>query len=734
MVTQAEFVRRDERSSVYRFVMKPAFAKARKGQNYRIFQNRTVVEVIGDILAPYPMSVDWRIAGPLVIDRYPMRDVIRQHFESDFVFFQRLCEHYGLFWWFEHSNTYHRIVIADTMGAFHAHGEAYETIRFSNGDRIDEEHIDRLTFASRQTEGKVTVVDHDHTRPRLGRSLLALRADCADPRNTVEEDQAFYAYANVSQPLQGAQGLVGKPNDVDGEAQFVALVRMQALRCRGLRAKGHGNLRGLTTGFTFHLVDHPFEQANQEYLVVSTKLKIAEVDQMSGSGQMFSCETEFEIQPVREYFRMPLKTPWPTAGVERAIVTGPEGREIWTDSYGRICCQMVPDRDGEFDHNSFIWVSLAQPWQHGQTGTAGVPRVGSEVFVGYVNGNPDMPFIVGSTVNASNQPGWQLPFNQWLSGLRSRMQGGSLASNHLALDDTKDQQQAQLASDHGKSSLSLGYNTRIDGNEGRRDARGEGFELRTDLWGVVRAAMGLLVTTVGRPGAAGKAKEMAETIARLTQARQQHEGQSQLAIRHSAQTADASQADAASTIKTQNEAIRGSGSNGNDFPELTRPDMVFASAAGIATAAADSTHMASQNDHAITAGRDISYSAGRSYHVAARGAVSLFAYQQGMKFIAAKGPWIAQAQTGPMSLAALGDVTISSSDGEVIINAAKRIRLLAGGSYIDISGDGITNGSPGPILERGAWWEVTGPDSKRTPLPLMPQGDLTTTSLYPTSR
>jgi type VI secretion system secreted protein VgrG len=416
MVTKAEFVRRDERSSVYRFVMKPALAKARKGQNYRIFQNRTVIEVIQDILAPYPMSIDWRIAGPLVIDRYPMRDVIRQHFESDFVFFQRLCEHYGLFWWFEHSNTYHRIVIADTMGAFHPHGEAYETIRFATGDRIDEEHIDRLTFASRQTEGRVTVVDHDHTRPRLGRSLLALRADSNDPRNTVEPDQAFYTYANVSQPRQGAQGLVGKPNDVDGEAQFVALVRMQALRCRGLRAKGHGNLRGLTTGFTFHLVDHPYEQANQEYLVVSTKLKITEVDQASGSGQTFSCETGFEIQPVREYFRLPLKTPWPKVGVERAIVTGPEGREIWTDSYGRICCQLVPDREGKFDHNSFIWVSLAQPWQHGQTGTAGVPRIGSEVFVGYVNGNPDMPFIAGSTVNASNQPGWQLPVNQWLSG------------------------------------------------------------------------------------------------------------------------------------------------------------------------------------------------------------------------------------------------------------------------------------------------------------------------------
>ncbi|MHB9836778.1 type VI secretion system Vgr family protein [Paraburkholderia terrae] len=711
IVTHATYVRHDDRAIVYQFVIEPGLAKARKGCNYRIFQNLTVIEVIESILGDYPMSIDWRIAGPAIIDHYPTRDLIRQHFESDATFFQRLCEHYGLFYWFEHSNTYHRIVIADTMGAFHPHGKAYETIRFSTGDRIDEEHIDRLEVISRQTEGKVTVVDHDYTRPRLARSNFPLREDDEQPRDTAQADQEYYTYANVSQPLQGAQGLSGRPNKVDQEAQFVALVRMQALRCQGLRAKGHGNMRGLTTGFTFELIEHPYRKANQEYLVVSTRLKITEVDQSSSPGPEFSCETDFEVQPVHEYFRMPHETPWPQVGVERAIVTGPDGREMWTDGYGRICCQLVPDREGNFDHNSFIWVSPMQPWQHGQTGTAAVPRIGSEIYLGYVNGNPDMPVMLGSTVNANNQPGWQLPRNQWLSGLRSRMQGG-VSSNHLALDDTKGKQQAQLASDHGKSSLSVGYNTRIDGNEGRQDARGEGFELRTDLWGVLRAAMGLLLTTVARSGASGKVKEVAESIARLTQARAQHEDLSRLAQQHNAQTLDASQADAVRTIKTQNDAIRGNAENGNDFPELTRPDMVLASAAGIAMTATDSTHMASQNDHAITAGRDVSYSAGRAYHVSARGAVSLFAYQQGMKFIAAKGAWIAQAQNGPMSLAALGDVSISSTDGRVVITASKEVWIGAGGSYIQINGSGIVNASPGPILEKTPSWDVPGADAR----------------------
>ncbi|WP_321963558.1 type VI secretion system tip protein VgrG [Paraburkholderia sp. J7] len=257
---------------------------------------------------------------------------------------------------------------------------------------------------------------------------------------------------------------------------------MQSLRCVGLRGKGHGNMRGMLPGFTFHLTGYPLDEVNAEYLVLCTKLTLVEVGQVSGTAQEFRCETEFEIQPANEYYRMPLETPLPMVVTERAIVTGPDGHIIWTDAQGRIRLQPVPDRKGNFDEDSFIWVTPLQQWQNGQLGTFAVPRIGSEVVLGYINGNPDMPVMLGSLVNAHNLPGWELPHNQWLSGMRSRMDG-SLASNHLALDDTRDKQQAQLASDHGKSSLSLGYNTRIDGNKGRQDARGEGFELRTKIIG-----------------------------------------------------------------------------------------------------------------------------------------------------------------------------------------------------------------------------------------------------------
>jgi type VI secretion system secreted protein VgrG len=237
----------------------------------------------------------------------------------------------------------------------------------------------------------------------------------------------------------------------------------------------------------------------------------------------------------------------------------------------------------------------------------------------------------------------------------------------------------------------------------------------------MRANRGVLVTSETRTGATAPVKDMGETVQRLTQARQQHEDLSALAVKHKAQTLDAGQADAHGTIKVQNEAIRGGPkSHENPSPEMTRPDVVVASAAGIVTTATDSTHMASTNDHAVTAGRDYSLSAGRSYHVAARGSVSLFAYQDGMRFHAAKGAVQMQAQSGPMSLASLKDLTVSSTDGKVIITAAKEVWIGAGGSYIQVNGSGIINGSPGPILEKGASWDVPGADSRNSPLPELP--------------
>ncbi len=368
-VSVARFVRRDDRSMVYEFEIEPALKKATLGQNWRIFQNCTVIEAISELLRGYAAKIDWRIAGPLHGSHYPRRDLQRQYYESDYICFKRWCERAGLFFWFDHDNA-HTIVIADTMGAFHRHGEAYRTIRYAPDEsRTDEETIARLEFASRQTAGNATGVDHDYTEPRMRRANIPLRVSSEDPRDTARADQEFYEYVNTSQPLQGAMGLNAEPLDAREQARQAAMVRMQSLRCQGLRATGHGHLRALIPGKTFHLAEHPLDKANQEYIVVSTTLTMEANAQASGTDQAFRCDTAFELCPILAgYFRLPIVTPWPVAGTEIAIVSGPDDQQLWTDALGRVKCQLVPDRAGRYDENSFIWLRVTQPGRTGRWG------------------------------------------------------------------------------------------------------------------------------------------------------------------------------------------------------------------------------------------------------------------------------------------------------------------------------------------------------------------------------
>ncbi|MEP9325649.1 type VI secretion system Vgr family protein, partial [Paraburkholderia phymatum] len=294
--------------------------------------------------------------------------------------------------------------------------------------------------------------------------------------------------------------------------------------------------------------------------------------------------------------------------------------------------------------------------------------------------------------------------------------------------------QVQVASDHAASRLVLGSNTRIDRRKGRSEARGEGFELATEAHGVARANRGLLLTTETRAGAGVPVKDMGETVQRLTQARELHEDMAQFAQKHKAQDLTVSQGDATVGMKAQNEAIKGGAkSTANPSPEMTRPDLVLASAAGIAVTASESMHLASQNDHAITAGRDVSIASGRSWLASVRGVLS-FVAGLGIRLFAAKGKVEIQAQGDAMALAALKDITISSTNGRIVINSAKEVWLGAGGSFIQINGSGIVNGSPGPILEKGAKWSKQGADTQHPALPPMPQGELKTTNLYSKSR
>jgi type VI secretion system secreted protein VgrG len=273
--------------------------------------------------------------------------------------------------------------------------------------------------------------------------------------------------------------------------------------------------------------------------------------------------------------------------------------------------------------------------------------------------------------------------------------GGNSAagrSNHFVLDDTEQKIQAQLKSDHQHSQLSLGHITRIEDNAGRKDARGEGFELRTDGHGVLRAKDGLLITTEARPNAQAHAKDMGETTARLAQAQDQHASLGDLAAQHLAQDAT-DQGDVAKDLQAQNDAIKGGTPEQGKFPEFTEPHITFASPAGIATTTPGTTHQHSGRHHAITSGAHTSISAAKSFLVSAKEAVRLFAYKSGIKLVSAAAD--IETQALEKSIHVLSKVSITETAENITFTAKEELTINGGGSFSTFNSGSITHGTAG---------------------------------------
>ncbi|WP_375508231.1 type VI secretion system Vgr family protein [uncultured Caballeronia sp.] len=721
LVSSARILREEGRTIVYGLTIVPWLWLATNNQDSRLFQDMSVVEISDAVLGEYSFPVEKRF-----IEQYPKRDIQRQHWESDFVFLARLWQEWGIYFWFDHGDGKHRLVLCDSIGAHKPHGDAYSTIRYEapTGKRIDEEHIHSLSVTSTLTTGGVTSVDYDYTWPRAD-----LTSDRQDPRDTAFAGTEIYEWGDYAQPQAGATGLSGEHNQPRDEAKFLSLVRMQALRCPGLRANGIGNMRGLVTGQTFNLTHAPQANSNREYLVVSSTLDIENVGEESlpggspGNSQRYRCETKFVIQPSSEVFRPQRTIPKPrTHGPETAIVVGPDNQEIWTDAYGRIKVQYFWDRLGQTNERSSCWMRVSSPWQGNQFGAIHLPRIGQEVIVDHLRGDPDLPIVTGRVVNEFQSPNWKLPDNQALSGFRSRELGGGRA-NHLLMDDTEGKIQTQLSSDHALSQLNLGSITRVPGNTGRQDARGEGFELRTDAHGVVRAAQGMLLTTEARKNAQSHAKDLGETLQRLTQARDLHESLAELAQQCKAQDTGADQSDVAKAIKTQNNAIRGgTKTDDNAFPEIASPQLTLASPTGIQTSTAGSTHLASDEHLAITTGGNVGVATGNSFFASARNQFSLFVHKLGIKLIAASGNVRIEAQSDAIEIIANRVVEIMSMTDWINLKANQGIRLNGGGTELEISAKGILGFTDGQFLVHASDHGTPGPQSMPVQFPPFPSG------------
>jgi type VI secretion system secreted protein VgrG len=709
------------RHVVYRFVVRPWLHLATLNCDCKLYQDQTVVDTLDQLLGNYSFPVEKRL-----FDRYPIRDYCVQWNESDFEFFERLCQEYGINYHFEHGDGAHRLVLSDAMAAYRpCPSAAYANVEFHTpGYKTDAEYLHHFAPHSQIASGAYVTRDYDYTR-----SKAHLTSQHSEPRPTDQAGGEVYQYhasfggSHFAQPEAGASDA----NDPSTEGRAFARLRMQQLRTHGARAQAAGNLRGMVPGCTFHMQAHPRESANAEYLILHTDFVIEDVGQDSqikdakpGRSQNWKVSVDFTAHPIEEELRPALARPKPkTGGPQNAIVVGPAGQDIWTDEYGRIKVQFPWDRDGQFNQNSSCKVRVSAAWAGNQLGAMHVPRIGQEVVIEFFGGDPDLPICTGRVYNQMNMPPFRLPDHAALSGFRSReLVGGegnrsAGRSNQLVLDDTAGKIQAQLKSDHQCSSLSLGAITRIEDNAGRKDPRGHGYELRTDGHGVMRAADGMLITTEARMDAAGHAKDLGDAVPRLTLARDLIEGQSDAARTSKAQIKGDQDA-IAKALRKQNDAIKGSGGNpqAGRFPELTAPHLVLASPSGVAVTSGGSTHIASVEHTQITSSAHTSINSGGSLIAVALEAFKVYAMQNGMEVIAAQADIEVKALENSIRMFAKDKIELTAD--VINITAKTRLTINGGGSYGEYSVGSITKGTTGKYTNRAAVHSYIPGDSKST--------------------
>ena len=382
----------------------------------RIFQAMTVKQVLEKVFDAYTHDVEFKLTG-----NYKPFEYCVQYRESDFNFVSRLMEQEGLYYYFRHEAKRHTLVVVDKMSA-HVPYAGYASIHFRDGGNAvtDHESISQWRTSLEIQPGKVTLDDYDFTKPET-----ALKAEHKSARKG-----ALAAHEHYDPP--------GDYRDQAAGDRYAAL-RMDEIDARHRQAVGAGNARGIAVGHRFTLADHPVTSQNAAHVVVSTRIDARYSGYESGQETThFGCS--FTALPAEDVFRSQRTTPKPAVpGPQTAVVVGTAGSEIDTDEYGRVKVQFHWDRLGKKDEKSSCWVRVSHPLAGKAFGMIALPRIGQEVVVDFLEGDPDRPLVTGRVYNAVQTVPYKLPDNKTVATLKSRSspKGEAANFNELRFEDKK---------------------------------------------------------------------------------------------------------------------------------------------------------------------------------------------------------------------------------------------------------------------------------------------------------
>jgi type VI secretion system secreted protein VgrG len=659
---------RDE--TTYEVVLESRLALLRNAPKCRFFLEKSFPEIIEQILREHDFD---RIHGSFEFNlyrQYVRRAFVMQWQEDDLTFITRLCRRSGIWFVCEEGKHCENVRFGDDFTHYRRDPDLAVPYRQYSG--LESSEADSLEMDATTLPTSYKVRTFSTERPL---------SEPIEAASLIREDRTTYGEAYTW----------GTPNLSEDETKAEALLRREAAVAAQVVYRGTCNMLDLAPSCILKFSNRKLPDA--EYGLVTVRVRCS-------ASRKQPYRVEFTAIPSDRLYRLPLlEHTWPRIeGVITGTIASPGGyKDPYLDAQGSYIVHIHADQDKRKPGLESCPMRLAKPFAGaGQTGFHFGLVEGTIVTVGFLWGCPDLPFIsqVLHTVQHTDPINSAYPWAT-RNTLRTRR------NNTLQFEDRVGHEHVKLATDYGKTQLNLGYAVDRDNQD-----RGEGFELRSDLKGHVRAGGGVLVSADMQEKARGQQTDMKPAMDQFQLAQAQAQELVDVARTAQAEVAD---------VKAENQWLR------DELADLKKAVIALSAPHGIGLVTPDRMMMSAGGDISATTSRRFNVSAVRNVAIAAGEVLSLFAYRLGIKLFAARGKVQIQAQSDEINVASEKDTTITSSNGRVVIEAKTELLLKCGGSYFRMTSTGVEDATPGARKWRAAAYDRQGPASLPADLPVLPK-------------
>jgi len=651
---------RDETRYALRLV--PRIALLAHTRSSEIYLNQSVTEVVEKVLRRHGLEgpdFEFRLSR-----EYPDRELITQWRETDLQFIQRLLAEVGIFWRFEMDNRLeHDVIIFQDSQAQYQFGTTLPLRNPSGTSDSGQESLWGIRTDYRVVTQSVATRDYNYRQALM-------------PQDSTEslpgpEGITIGEVYHYGEPFLTA----GAADDTESGA-FFARLRHERLLNGQLTVRGRSSLPTLVPGQVLE-TDTALPDGIRDGIVI-TGIR-------SGGSRKSGFHLALEGIPYSEtlcYRPALLNRPVISGTLPARVESTQKGDTYaWLDEHGRYRVRLDFDRTGTEQGYGYLWLRLAKPYAGDTYGWHAPLLDGTEVSVAFDAGDPDRPYIAHAQ-HDSEHPDHVTRDNHTRNVLRTP------ANNKLRLEDKRQEEHIKLATEYGKSQLNMGHLVNA-----QREQRGAGFELRTDEWGAVRAAKGIFLTADQQPKAQGLVLEMDPAVGLINQANSQMQ-----ALDGAAEAAGALVSDIGTQLNLISDRLK----------NLQSAVILGSAPQGVAFTSGEHLQLSSTENTMINAGQHLDVGAMKNLSVAVEKAMGLFVHKEGAKLVANQGDIEIQAQHNTMALFAKQQITVTSSEDEIIISTPETLTLNGGGSYLRLNKNGIEHGSSGEFIVKASDYLVPG--------------------------